>query len=222
MLQSATLKFLKDIKKNNSKEWMDANRPAYENAKQDFLSFTQALLDGISTFDASIEESNLEPKNCVNRLNRDIRFSKDKTPYKTNFFAMVSKNGKKGNDAAYYFQLEPGKSFAGGGVYMPMPPELYKFRQEIDYSFDEWKKLVESKSFKKVFDKGVLSPDNLVRVPKGFEEDSPAINYLKMKGFYAVSNITDEVLQSKNAVKTILQHFETVKPMNDFLNRALS
>ena len=134
---------------------------------------------------------------------------------------MVSKNGKKSNDAAYYFQLEPEQSFAGGGVYMPMPPELYKFRQEIDYNFEEFTKIVGNKSFKKLFTTGVQSPDNLVRVPKGFEEDSPAITYLKMKGFYAASNITDEVLQSKNAVKTVLQHFERIKPMCDFLNRAL-
>jgi uncharacterized protein (TIGR02453 family) len=221
MIQAATLKFLKDLKKNNAKEWMDDNRPSYEFAKQDYLEFTQALLNGIAKFDAAIEESNLQPKNCINRLNRDIRFSKDKTPYKTNFFTMVSKNGKKSNDAAYYFQLEPQQSFAGGGVYMPMPPELYKFRQEIDYNFEEFTKIVGNKSFKKLFTTGVQSPDNLVRVPKGFEEDSPAITYLKMKGFYAVSNITDEVLQSKNAVKTVLQHFETIKPMCDFLNRAL-
>lgn len=221
MIQASTLKFLKDLKKNNAKEWMDDNRSSYEFAKQDYLEFTQALLNGISKFDAAIEESNLQPKNCINRLNRDIRFSKDKTPYKTNFFTMVSKNGKKSNDAAYYFQLEPGQSFAGGGVYMPMPPELYKFRQEIDYNFEEFTKIVGNKSFKKLFTTGVQSPDNLVRVPKGFEEDSPAITYLKMKGFYAVSNITEEVLQSKNAVKTVLQHFETIKPMCDFLNRAL-
>jgi uncharacterized protein (TIGR02453 family) len=221
MIQAATLNFLKDLAKNNNKEWMDKNRAVYESAKEDFLAFTTALLAGISAKDESIAEANLVAKNCVSRLNRDIRFSKDKTPYKTNFFAMISKGGKKGNTAGYYFQMQPGGSFSGGGVYMPMPPDLFKFRQEIDYNFEEWKKIVEGKVFKKTYPNGVQSPENLVRTPKGFEDDSPAIDYIKQKGFYCVTPITDEVLQSKNAVKTIVQSFATVTPLLDFLNRGL-
>jgi uncharacterized protein (TIGR02453 family) len=221
MIQAATLKFLKDLKKNNVKEWFDDNRKAYENAKDDFIEFTQQLINGVSKFDNAILQAQLDPKKCITRLNRDVRFSKDKSPYKTNFFAMINQGGKKSNLACYYLQLQPGNSFTGGGVYMPMPPELQKFRQEIDYNFKEWINIVESKSFKKVFTKGIQSPETLSRPPKGFEETNPAIEYLKMKGFFTTNQLTDEILQSKTCIKTILQNFETAKPAIDFLNRAL-
>ncbi len=219
MIQTSTLKFLKDLKKNNTKEWFDDNRKVYENAKNDFLEFTQHLINGVSKFDNNILKANLEPKNCITRLNRDVRFSNDKSPYKINFFAMINQGGKKSNMACYYLQLQPNSSFTGGGVYMPMPPDLQKFRQEIDYNFKEWQNIVENKSFKKVYEKGIQSPDTLSRPPKGFEESNPAIEYLKMKGYFTMNQITDEVIQSKNCIKIILQNFETAKPVIDFLNR---
>jgi uncharacterized protein (TIGR02453 family) len=221
MIQASTLKFLKDLKKNNVKEWFDDNRTAYENAKNDFLTFTQELINGVAKFDNNILQANLDPKKCITRLNRDVRFSNDKSPYKTNFFAMINQGGKKSNLACYYLQLQPDNSFTGGGVYMPMPPDLQKFRQEIGYNFKEWKAIVENKSFKKVFAKGIQSPDTLSRPPKGFEETNPAIEYLKMKGFFTMNQLTDELLQSKTCIKTIVQNFETAKPVIDFLNRAL-
>jgi uncharacterized protein (TIGR02453 family) len=221
MIQASTLKFLKELKKNNTKEWFDDNRIAYENAKDDFLAFTQELIDGVVKFDNNILKANLNAKNCVTRLNRDVRFSKDKSPYKTNFFAMINQGGKKSNLACYYMQLQPGNSFTGGGVYMPMPPDLQKFRQEIDYNFKEWKAIVENKAFKKAYEKGIQSPETLSRPPKGYYDTNPAIEYLKMKGFFTMNPLTDELLQSKTAIKTILQNFETVKPVVDFLNTAL-
>jgi uncharacterized protein (TIGR02453 family) len=221
MIQTSTLQFLKDLKKNNAKEWFDDNRKPYENAKNDFLEFTQQLINGVGKFDTNILKANLDPKKCITRLNRDVRFSKDKSPYKTNFFAMINQGGKKSNLACYYLQLQPDNSFTGGGVYMPMPPDLQKFRQEIDYNFKEWQSIVESKSFKKVFSKGIQSPDTLSRPPKGFDETNPAIEYLKMKGYLTMNQITDELLKSKTAVKTLLQNFETAKPLIDFLNKAL-
>ena len=221
MIQAATLKFLKDLQKNNNKEWFDNNRKSYENAKNDFLEFTQQLITGVSKFDSNIASANLDPKKCITRLNRDVRFSADKSPYKTNFFLMLNQGGKKSNNACYYLQLQPDNTFTGGGMYMPMPPDLQKFRQEIDYNFAEWKKIVETKPFKKVFEKGVQSPETLSRPPKGFEAESPAIEYLKMKGYFTMNQFTDTELQSKTVIKTILQNFETAKPMIDFLNRAL-
>jgi uncharacterized protein (TIGR02453 family) len=221
MIQAATLKFLKDLKKNNTKEWFDDNRKSYENAKDDFLEFTQQIISGVEKFDDNILKANLDTKKCISRLNRDVRFSKDKSPYKTNFFAMINQGGKKSNLACYYLQLQPGNSFNGGGVYMPMPPDLQKFRQEIDYNFKEWKTVIENKTFKKVYEKGIQSPETLSRPPKGYEETNPAIEYLKMKGFFTMNQLTDEVLQSKACIKTVLQNFQTAKPVIDFLNRAL-
>jgi uncharacterized protein (TIGR02453 family) len=221
MLQTTTLKFLSEIKNHNNKEWMDENRSAYEAAKKDFSEFTQKIILGISEFDESIAKANLDAKNCISRLNRDIRFSKDKTPYKTNFFSMINKGGKKSVFGCYYLQVEPNNnSFAGGGIYMPMPPELKKFREEIEYNFEEWERILDNKSFKKVFPNGIQSPETLVRTPKGFEDDSPALEYLKMKGFYTLKNFTDEELQTKNVIKSILEDFKTLKPVIDFLNNA--
>jgi uncharacterized protein (TIGR02453 family) len=221
MIQSTTIKFLDELKKNNNKEWFDKNKKVYQNAKNDFIEFTQNLILGVSSFDDNIAKANLDPKKCITRLNRDVRFSKDKSPYKTNFFLMLNQGGKNSNNACYYFQLQPNSSFVGGGVYMPMPPDLQKFRQEIDYNFEDWQKIIENESFKKIFQDGVQAPETLSRPPKGFNANSEAIEYLKMKGYFTTKKISDDELQSKSIIKTVLESFETVKPMIDFLNSAL-
>jgi len=219
MLQSVTFKFLKDLKKNNNKPWFDSNRKIYEAAKADLYLFVDNIILEVSKFDKSIRS--LNAKDCVFRINRDIRFSKDKSPYKTNMGAYIGTGGKKTVGAGYYFHCEPGKSMAGGGLYLPMPPQLAKVRQEIDYSFDEWKKIVESKNFIKYFPGGVQGIEILSRPPKGYDENNPAIHYLKMKSFIVSRNFTDRELQGKNALKEVAKTFETMKPMVDFLNKAV-
>src|SRR6185369_7583421 len=170
MFQSATLKFLKDLKKNNNKPWFDAHRKQYEAAKNDFEILIQSILDKHSKNDPDLKE--LTAKKCMFRINRDVRFSKDKSPYKTNFGASMDKGGKKSGLAGYYFHLEPGKSFIGGGIWMPQPDALRKVRQEIDYGFDEFRKIVESKKFRSIF-KEMYSGEGmqLAKVPQGFEKD---------------------------------------------------
>jgi len=222
MIQPSTLSFLKKLKANNNKPWFDANRALYESAKADFLQFTSKLLAGISAIDKDIASAGLDPKKCISRINRDVRFSKNKDPYKSNFFALINKGGKKSNCAAYYFQLEAGNnSFVGGGVYMPMPPDLYAFRQEIDYNFAEWKSIVEGKSFKKTFPEGVKAPDVLSRPPKGYDENNPALAYLKMKGFYTFNSYSDKDLQSPACIKKMLADYKISLPLIQFLNRAI-
>jgi uncharacterized protein (TIGR02453 family) len=217
MLQASTVQFISKLKKNNNKAWMDANRSIYLDA--DFEQFVQKVINGIAAFDTSIE--GLDAKKCTFRLNRDIRFSKDKSPYKTNMGASVNKGGKKAPSAGYYFHCEPGGSFVGGGLYMPMPPELGKVRQEIDYNFAEWKKMVTAKSFLKQFPKGVDGIELLSRPPKGYDINNPAVEYLKMKSFTAFHPIDDAALSSKTLLKETLKTFETLKPMLDFLNRGM-
>ena len=141
MLQKSTVQFLRDLKKNNSKEWFDTNRKKYESAKNDYEALVGDVIKQLSKTDESI--AHLEPKQCVFRINRDVRFSKDKSPYKTNMGMYFSKGGKKSFYAGYYFHLQPGGSFVAGGLWMPMPPELKKVRQEIDYNWEEFKKIVE-------------------------------------------------------------------------------
>ena len=218
MLQSSTIKFLKDLQQNNNKPWFDAHRPVYENAKTDLQKLVSQLIPAIAKFDEPIGD--LQVKDCTFRINRDVRFSKDKSPYKNNMAAYFSRGGKKSNVAGYYFHCEPGKSYAAGGFYSPIPADLSKIRQEIDYNFDEWKKIVQSKTFTRYFTKGVEGIESLVRPPKGYDENNPAVEYLKMKHFIVTKPISDDALQNKTLVKEIVRTFETMKPMIDFLNQA--
>jgi uncharacterized protein (TIGR02453 family) len=220
MLQSSTLKFLRDLKKNNNKPWFDAHRGEYEKAKKDFEQFIQEVIDKHGKKDPTIK--GLVAKDCMFRINRDVRFSKDKSPYKTNFGASINKGGKKSMLAGYYFHLEPGQCFAGGGIWMPMPDDLKKVRQEVDYNFAEFKKIIGSKKFKSVY--GDLSRDaefTLSRVPKGYEPDNPAAEYLKLKSYIAMINIKDADLNSKDPLKKIIDAFEALLPLLNFINRAL-
>ena len=221
MLQTSTLSFLKKLKKNNNKSWFDANRPDYEKAKADFMQFIQAVIDRHAKKDPSIQ--NLVAKDCLFRINRDVRFSKDKSPYKSNFGASINKSGRKAeHSAGYYFHLEPGGAFAGGGIWMPQPPELQKVRQEIDYNFSDFKKIIGAKKFKTVY--GDLSRDaeyTLSRVPKGYEADNPAAGFLKLKSFVALSAFTDADLLSKDLVKKTVTAFEALQPLIEFINEAM-
>jgi uncharacterized protein (TIGR02453 family) len=220
MLQSSTLKFLKDLKKNNNKPWFDAHRKEYEEAKTDFANFIQQVIDKHAKNDPSIKL--LVAKDCMFRINRDIRFSKDKTPYKTNIGAYINRGGKKSLFGGYYFHCEPGQSFVGGGLWMPMPPELNKVRQEIDYNFPAFKKIITSKKIKAVY--GDLSRDAeyvLSRVPKGYEPTNPAAEYLKMKSLVSTTSLKDEDLTSKNLVKKTVASFEALQPLIEFVNRSI-
>lgn len=221
MLQSATLKFLKDLKKNNNKPWFDAHRKEYETAKNDFAVFIQNVIDKHSKSDPTIKS--IMAKDCMFRINRDVRFSKDKSPYKTNMGAYINRGGKKSLFAGYYFHCEPGQSFVGGGLWMPMPPELNKVRQEIDYNLDEFKKIITSKKFRSVYKD--LSHEKeyvLSRVPKGYDPTNPAAEYLKMKSFVSMTPLKDSDLTSKYLVKKTTIAFEALQPLIEFVNQSLS
>lgn len=220
MLQPSTLKFLRDLSRNNDKSWFDAHRNQYDNARSDFENFIQRILDAFSKKDDDLKD--LTAKQCIFRINRDIRFSKDKTPYKTNFGASMDRGGKKSIFAGYYFQAEPGKSFLGGGLWMPMPAELKKVRQEIDYCYDEFKGIVESKKFKKHFGELYTGEGiKLSKVPQGFEKDNPAAEYLKLKSWLAMKEFTDAEVTSKGLLKKTVESFEVMQPMIKFINRPL-
>jgi uncharacterized protein (TIGR02453 family) len=220
MLESSTLKFLKDLKKNNNKPWFDAHRKQYDAAKMDFENFIQAVLDNHSKNDQDLKE--LTAKKCLFRINRDVRFSKDKSPYKTNFGASMDKGGKKSGLAGYYFHLEPGKSFLGGGIWMPQPDALKKVRQEIDYCFDEFKKIITSKKFKTIYGELYTGEGvQLSKVPQGFEKDNPAAEYLKFKSWLVMTDVNDKDLTSKNLLNKTVDAFHLMQPFIKFLNRPL-
>lgn len=220
MLDQSTIQFLKSLSKNNNKPWFDANRPKYEAAKKNFEGFIQDLINAFGKKDASI--ASLTAKECMFRINRDVRFSKNKDPYKTNFGASINRGGKKSVFAGYYFHLAPGNSFVGGGIWMPMPAEVQKIRQEIDYCFDEFKKIISSKKFTATYK--ALDQDKefrLANVPKGYAKDNPAAEYLKYKSWIATQPIPDKTLIAKDLLKQSVDAFVALQPLIEFLNRAL-
>ena len=221
MLQTATINFLKELKKNNNKPWFDLNRKIYESAKADFAAFIQQVIDLHGKKDPGI--SGLLAKDCMFRINRDTRFAKDKSPYKTNFGASINKGGKKAwNTAGYYFHLEPGSCFTGGGIYMPEPDVLKKIRQEIDYNLPSFKKILSAKKFSTVYKELNKSPEYLLsRVPKGFEADNPAAEYLKLKSYIAMVPLSNTDLTSKELVKKTVAAFEALQPLIEFINQGV-
>lgn len=221
MLQKTTLSFLRELKKSNTKEWFDTNRKKYEAAKVDFAALTNAVINGLGKKDPYV--ASLLAKDCTFRINRDVRFSKNKDPYKTNMGMYLSRGGKKSLFSGYYFHLEPGgNSFMGGGLYMPEPDVIKKVRQEIDYNWDEFSKIIGQKKFKSVY-KELQREEGMVlsREPKGYEKDNPAIEYIKLKSWVATAPVTDQLLTSDHLVKEIVAAFETLQPMIIFLNKAL-
>ena len=221
MFQSSTVSFLKELKKNNNKPWFDNHREKYLSAKVDFENFIGKLLAATSAFDIDMKE--LLAKNCTFRINRDIRFSKDKTPYKTNMGASLNRGGKKSIFAGYYFHLEPGgKSFAGGGLWMPATPELKKLRQEIDYCFPEFKKIINTSAFKTRYPGLEMNEGHmLVNVPKGYDKENPAASFLKLKSFVATKDIPDTLLTTPALINEVARAFKTLQPLVKFMNRSM-
>ncbi len=218
MPQPSTIKFLKQLKKHNEKAWFDSHKEQYLAAKHDFDHFIQKLLAEYGKTDPAIGMLNV--KDCVFRIYRDVRFSKNKTPYKTHFAAGMNKGGKKVHYPGYYLHIEPGNSYLGGGIWHPERDMLQKVRQEIDYNYDEFLAILQRPTFSKKF--GPLSAeDKLVRPPKGYDADNPAIDYLKLRSFIAGCSIPDEALTSGKLIKKTCGIFKELKPLIDFLECAL-
>lgn len=218
MLASSTLAFLSRLRKNNNRDWFNNHKDEYESARQQWLLLTGALIAGIGKYDKKI--SGLEPKECVFRIYRDVRFSKDKTPYQTHLSAYISKDGKKSPAAGYYIHIKPGgESFLAGGMHMPPPPILAKVRQEVDYGADEFKKILVDKKFKKTF--GGLWESKISRPPKGYSKDHPEIELLKYNSYIVTHELTDAQVLKKDFVKKAGEIFLLMKPFVDFLNRAM-
>jgi uncharacterized protein (TIGR02453 family) len=218
-VKTSTFKFLKDLKKNNNKTWFEKNKSGYLDAKDDAEHFVEQLIQGLGKVDANIAP--LHVKDTTYRIYRDIRFSSDKTPYKTHMGAFLNKGGKKVPTAGYYFHAQPGRSMAGGGLWMPMPAELSKVRQEIDYNFGEWTKILGDRKFKKYFPEGLDKEEILSRPPKGYDAENPAIEFLKLKSFVVTRSLTDAEMTSPSILKEVLNTFASMKAFVNFLNRAL-
>jgi uncharacterized protein (TIGR02453 family) len=214
------LKFLKDLAKHNDRAWFEKNKPRYLEAKQGFEDVVGLLLKELAKFDAGL--GNLDPKKLPFRIYRDVRFSKDKSPYKTNMGAGFSPNGKLVQEPGYYLHIEPGnKSFVAGGIYMPDAANLGKIRQEIDYNVDGINKILKAKKFKSLY-KGLDDFDKLKTMPKGYSKDHPALDLLKHKSFIVSRPFTDKQVTDKKFVKLFTESAKVIKPLNDFLKEAIA
>lgn len=216
-ISKSTFKFLKDLKANNNREWFNDNKDQFEEAKADFELFITDLIKNIAKFDPSVGDVN--PKKAIFRIYRDVRFGKDKSPYKVNFGAHLTSSPSKIHDrAGYYIQIQPGNSFLAGGAYLPPAPWINKIRQEIDYNTKEFKKIITSASFKKYF--GEIEGEQLKTAPKGYPKDHPEIELLKYKSFLATNYCDDKLVLDNSFLKHSTDVFKAMKPFDDFLNRA--
>lgn len=219
MIQKSTFQFLKQLKKNNEKAWFDEHRSAYLTAREDVISFIEAVLGHLAKKESSFAE--LKPASCLFRINRDVRFSSNKAPYKTNFGASLNPHGKKSGLAGMYIHLEPGESFIGGGLWMPPSPVIQKVRQEIDYQTNEFLNILKRPAFKQVY--GDLDvTDSLKKLPRDYPADHAAEKYLKLKSFVAFNPWKDEDFLHQEAAKNVAKRLWEFQPMLEFLNRGLT
>ena len=214
------LKFLKDLARHNDRDWFEKNKDRYLEAKQGFEDVVTAVLKDLVKFDHGL--AGLNPKKLPFRIYRDVRFSKDKMPYKINMGAGFSPNGKLVQEPGYYLHVQPGnKSFVAGGIYMPDAGNLARIRQEIDYSSDRLGKILKASKFKKYFD-DFDDFDKLKTAPKGYPKDHPRIEWLKLKSFIVSVPLTDKQVTDRGFISTVSSVCKTIKPLNDFLREAIT
>ncbi len=216
-LNPEILTFLSSLEKNNNREWFEKNKNQYLSAKNSFDDFVMTLIQIAKSIDPEI--GSLEPKNCTFRIYRDVRFSKEKTPFKTNFGAYISKGGKNSEWAGYYFHLDPSESFIAGGKYQPQGPTLKAIREAIFYEPENFRAILEKPSFKKHFS-GIMG-ETLKTAPQGYPKDHPDIDLLKYKGYAVFQPLNKTLLQSNNLTDEITTAWKELKVLNDFLNRAM-
>ncbi len=219
MLSKNLLEFLSDLKENNYKEWFHENKPIYQKLKKEFEQFVAHVIAETSQFDNSVQ--NLEPKHCVFRINRDVRFSKDKSPYKTNFGAYIVPGGKKSGNAGYYIHIEPEGCFLAGGVYAPPADRLKALRTEIYENTEDFKKILADSTFKKLYS-NLYDKDMLKTAPKGFPKDFEDIDLLKYKHYIASRNVDDNIVVSDNFVDEVRNTFKAAYPLNKFINEGIN
>jgi uncharacterized protein (TIGR02453 family) len=212
------LDYLKLLKENNSRDWFHANKDLYTSAKSSFEQIVDILIRGVYSFDQSIGFP--EPKDCMFRINRDIRFSADKSPYKTNFGSFITKGGKNAGKAGYYFHLEPGECFVSGGIYMPDTLTLKAIRSEIHYDPEGFLEIIQNPEFKHTF--GELSAgDKLKKAPRDFPSDFEYVDLLKYRSYFVMKLYPDMEVNTADYIEKAIENFQVIHPMVTYLNRAI-
>ena len=220
MIQSHTLDFLKELVENNNREWFQVNKERYDKARENVIELTTDIIGKLHKIDPGVN-ADLDPKKCVMRIYRDIRFSKNKTPYKNNFGISLPASGTKLGGAEYYLHIQPGKSFIAGGYWMPEAEHLKAIRQEIDYNADDLKKIIDAPHFIKLFGE-FRKQDQLKTVPRDYSAENPNIDLLKLKSFIVSHPLKDKELMSAKAADEIVEVCNNLYPLNVFLKNALA
>ena len=210
--------FLENLSKNNNKEWFHDHKSEYQELRNEFKQYIAILIAEIAHFDEPVKY--LESKDCIFRINRDIRFSKDKRPYKNNFGAFIAPGGKNNGYAGYYFHIEPGNSFIAGGIYMPSSASLKAIRYEIYDNIDEFKDILQDADFKRHF-RGLDNIEMLKTAPKGFPKDFKDIKLLNHKHYTVSKPIDENSLFTDQFTEEILNAYQSLYPFNFFLNDAI-
>jgi uncharacterized protein (TIGR02453 family) len=218
MLQKSTFKFIKDLAENNNREWFAVHKDDYEVAKAEVLVLVAALLKAVSEVDPLVS-GDTDPKKSLMRIYRDVRFSKNKDPYKKNFGIWFSAKSKGGNEPGYYLNIQPGNSFVAGGYWMPEAPHLKLIRQEIDYNIGDFLAIIDEPNFAKSFK--LSSSNALKNAPKGYDPSDPNIQYLKLKSFEVLKKIDDEEFFKTEIVNKLKSSFQTIYPLVAFLRNAI-
>ncbi|MEZ0484220.1 DUF2461 domain-containing protein [Fibrella aquatica] len=214
VLTAPTLTFLTDLVQNNHREWFHLHRPRYDAAKAEVEAFTARLIEGVSAFHPL---PNTNPKDCIFRINRDIRFSKDKAPYKSNFAVALGPGGRHSGQIDYYLHIQPGnETFLGAGMWQATPAQLAAFRQEIDYNAESLKSIIDAPAFRAYFPE--ISGESTKTAPKGYTADHPEIDLLKRKQLFFMHRYTDKEVLKASFADEVIRGCQVIKPYCDFLN----
>jgi uncharacterized protein (TIGR02453 family) len=220
MIEPQTLDFLKELVENNNREWFQANKEKYDKARENVIELAAAVIGKLHKVDPTVS-ADLDPKKCVMRIYRDIRFSKNKTPYKNNFAISLPTLGSKLGGVEYYLQIQPGKSFIAGGYWMPEAEHLKAIRQEIDYNAADLKKVIDDKEFVSLFGE-FRKQDQLKTTPKGYDADNENIDLLRLKSFIVVHQLKDKEVTGAKAADEIVDMCSRIYPLNVFLKNAIA
>jgi len=218
MIKPETLAFIADVAENNNREWFAENKERYEIAKADVLAFVDQLIPQLAAADPEFSVET-QSKKCLLRIYRDVRFSKNKDPYKNNYGISFGVKGKGVNEPGYYLHIQPGSCFFAAGFWMPEAADLKRIREEIDYNTSEFLDIINNKNFSDTFK--LSQEDKLKKAPKGYDTDHPQIELLKLKSFIASFPIKDEEFFKPGIVNKLKNAFESVYPFIVFLRRAV-
>jgi len=215
-IEKASFDFLKTLSKHNDREWFNAHKDQYLRAHENLADFAGALLAQMNRHD-NIETAS--GKASLFRIYKDIRFSKDKTPYNTHWNGGFKRATKKLR-GGYYFHLQPGQSFVAGGFWGPSSPDLQRIRQDIAANYKEWKKVLSAKPLVATF--GKMTGDQLGSAPRGYAKDDPAIDLLRYKQFLLRHNFTDEEVLSPDFAKKASDVFKKMRPFLNHMSEILT